>query len=159
MNDQDQTYTLGESLPYLLNRLGVRMGDLFAERIAPLGLTIPMYRVLAALLERPDQKLSELSAATTVEISTMSRLIGQMVDRDLVTRQRFPGDERTVRINLTPAGEALARDVREEAKHYEFVAMSALNEDEVAWFKESLNRVYDALDQLEAELKTPRAQR
>ena len=152
---QKESYTLGESLPYLLNRLGVRMGNLFAKRIASLGLTVPMYRVLAALLERGDRKLNELSAATTVELSTMSRLVGQMASAGLLTRRRLPNDERTVQINLTPDGRALAEQVRAEAMQYEHVAVSVLNPGEVDKFRSSLKRIYEALDQLEEELSTP----
>src|SRR5579859_989617 len=42
-------YKLTESVPYLLNRVGVRMGELFSRRIASHGVSLPMYRVMAAL--------------------------------------------------------------------------------------------------------------
>jgi len=45
-------YRLSNSFPYLLNRVGVRMGELFSRRIASFGVTLPMYRVLAALWEK-----------------------------------------------------------------------------------------------------------
>jgi hypothetical protein len=45
-------YRLSNSLPYLLARVGIRMGDLFARVIKKHGLTIPMYRVLVALAEQ-----------------------------------------------------------------------------------------------------------
>ncbi|MEN3385408.1 MAG: MarR family transcriptional regulator, organic hydroperoxide resistance regulator, partial [Hyphomicrobiales bacterium] len=45
-------YRLSNSFPYLLNRVGVRMGELFSRRIAPFGVTLPMYRVMAALWEK-----------------------------------------------------------------------------------------------------------
>ncbi len=67
-------YRLSNSFPYLLNRVGVRMGELFSRRIAPFGVTLPMYRVMAALWENGDQRLSDLSTVTTTEISTLSRL-------------------------------------------------------------------------------------
>ena len=45
-------YRFSNSLPYLLARLGVRMGDLFSRVIRHEKLTLPMYRVLAALSEQ-----------------------------------------------------------------------------------------------------------
>ena len=42
-------YRLSNSLPYLLARLGVRMGELFVRVVRKEGLTLPMYRVLASL--------------------------------------------------------------------------------------------------------------
>jgi DNA-binding MarR family transcriptional regulator len=145
-------YRLTTSMPYLLNRLGVRLGTLFSRRIAPYGLSLPMYRVLAALSELADQKLGDLSTMTTIDLSTMSRLIGAMVKMGLVTRVRLPTDERTVRINLTPKGADFAVKLMREAQHYEEVAISSLNSSAISKFKADLIRIYDSLDVLESEL-------
>lgn len=145
-------YRLSTSIPYLLNRLGVRLGALFTQRIAAYDLTLPMYRVLAALSEQPNRKLNELSAMTTIEMSTMSRLIGTMVTRGLVSRVRLPEDERTVRINLTEKGAGLAATLSREAQHYEDVAISTLRSREVDRLRADIVRIYDALDILEVEL-------
>ena len=139
-------------MPYLLARLGVRMGSLFSQRLAAYDLTLPMYRVLAALSEKPGQKLGDLSAITTVELSTMSRLIGTMASRDLVSRHRPAGNERAVQIDLTDHGAEMAVLLRAEAEHYEEVAVSAMKPSEVERFKRTLTHIYDSLDVLENEL-------
>jgi DNA-binding MarR family transcriptional regulator len=145
-------YRLTTSMPYLLNRLGVRLGALFSRRISPYGLTLPMYRVLAALSEVANQRLGDLSTMTTIDLSTMSRLIGARVRMGLVSRVRLPTDERTVRINLTPKGNELAIKLMREAQHYEEVAISSLNSSAISKLKAELVRIYDALDVLEGEL-------
>ena len=104
-------YRLSTSFPYLLNRVGVRMGELFARRIASFGVTLPMYRVMAALWESGDQRLSDLSTVTTTEISTLSRLIGEMKRKGLVTRSRLADNGRTVAINLTAKGKSLVEEL------------------------------------------------
>ncbi len=153
-------YKLSTAMPFLLARLGVRMGELFSRRLEAYGLTLPMYRVLAALSEKPDQKLSELSAATAVEMSTMSRLVGLMVSRGLVSRHRPPGNERTVQIANTPHGTEIAALLRVEAEHYEEVAISTIKPGEVERMKRTLAKIYDSLDVLEDELSSnaPRAE-
>ncbi len=145
-------YKLTTSMPFLLARLGVRMGSLFSQRLAAYDLTLPMYRVLAALSERPGQKLGELSAMTTVELSTMSRMVGAMAARGLVSRHRQPDNERTVQIDLTERGAEMAALLRTEAEHYEEVAVSTLKASEIDRFKRTLTRIYDSLDVLESEL-------
>ena len=145
-------YKLTTSMPFLLARLGMRLGSLFSQRLAAYDLTLPMYRVLAALSEKPDQKLGELSAMTTVELSTMSRLVGAMAARRLVSRHRPPSNERTVIINLTEHGKAMAELLRQEAEHYEEVAVSPLRPAEIDRLKRVLIRIYDSLDVLEIEL-------
>ena len=104
-------YKFTNSFPYLLNRVGVRIAELFDERIAMYGVTMPMYRVLAALRERPDQRLSDLSNMTTIEISTLSRLVGTMKRKGLVSRRRPEDNGRTVAINLTAKGRGLVDEL------------------------------------------------
>ena len=65
-------YRLSDAFPYLLNRVGVRMGELFSRRLEPYGVTLPMYRVMATLWEKGNQRLGELSEVTSIELSTLS---------------------------------------------------------------------------------------
>lgn len=145
-------YRLTTSLPYLLNRVGVRVGELFSRRIESYGLTLAMYRVLASLAEQPGQRLGDLAEMTSIELSTMSRLVGSMVTRKLVTRKRLPNNERTVAINLTVEGRRLADILMQEAQHYEDVAVSHLSAGDVVKLKHLLNEVYASTAVLEAEL-------
>lgn len=148
------TYSLTDSLAHLLNRAGARTGDLFGRRLAPFGITVPMHRVLAALLERNDQRLSDLAAMTSIEVSTLSRLVGAMAQRGLISRERMEGDGRTVTISLTEAGGTLARRLIPLAIHHEQVSLQDLSPDVVARLKHQLIAIHDNLDALEDELAT-----
>jgi DNA-binding MarR family transcriptional regulator len=145
-------YKLTDSFPYLLNRVGVRMGELFARRIQHYDLTVPMYRVLSALREMPDQRLNDLAKMTTIEISTLSRLIGTLGTRGLVSRSRLKNNARTVEINLTDAGVSLIDEVMPIAKHFEEVAISQLSGKELRLIKRALIDVYERLDEIEEEM-------
>jgi DNA-binding MarR family transcriptional regulator len=146
-------YRLTKSFPYLLNRVGVRMGELFVRRIASYDVTLPMYRVLASLWETGDRRLGDLAAATTVEVSTLSRLIGEMKRKGLVSRRRCADNERTVAINLTAKGRALAEELMPIAQHFEDVAVRDFSADEVARIKTVLSTVYSNLDVIEPEIE------
>ncbi|MBW8910474.1 MAG: winged helix-turn-helix transcriptional regulator, partial [Sphingomonas sp.] len=89
---------------------------------------------------------------TSIELSTMSRLISTMVGRGLVTRERLPNNDRTVSIDLTPEGRRLAAILIKEAQHYEDVAVSHFSEGDVERLKSLLREVYAATDILEGEL-------
>ncbi|TKC87927.1 MarR family transcriptional regulator [Trinickia terrae] len=147
-------YKLTDSFPYVLNRVGVRMGDLFSRRIASYGVTLPMYRVMAALHEVPDQRLNDLSEMTTIELSTLSRLIGAMERDELVSRSRLENNARTVAINLTDRGEALFAELMPIAQHFEQVAVGGLSAAQLKQLKNMLAGVYQRLDALEQELDT-----
>ena len=144
-------YRFTGSLPYLLNRVGVRMGELFSRELAEHGLTLSMYRVLACLSERGDQRLSELSAMTTVEMTTLSRLVSAMHRRGLVSRRRPDDNLRTVQIALTTVGRDLAAIMMPRAAHYETVAMQGLTPGAVAALKTTLAMVFDNLGELEPQ--------
>lgn len=145
-------YKLTDSFPYLLNRVGVRMGELFSRRIASYGVTLPMYRVMAALWETPGQRLNDLAQMTTVELSTLSRLVGTMEKMKLVSRSRLENNARTVAITLTDAGRALVEELMPIAQHFEQIAVSKLSPSALKALKKTLTDIYVLLDTLEEEL-------
>jgi DNA-binding MarR family transcriptional regulator len=54
-------YRLTEAFPYLVTRVGVRMGELISRRLERYGLTLPMYRVMAALWRRCGSAVDSVS--------------------------------------------------------------------------------------------------
>ncbi|MGO8911119.1 MAG: MarR family winged helix-turn-helix transcriptional regulator [Bradyrhizobium sp.] len=150
-------YRLSNSFPYLLTRVGVRMGELFSRRIAPFGVTLPMYRVMAALWENGDQRLRDLATVTTTEISTLSRLIGEMKRKGLVTRSRLEDNGRTVAINLTSKGRLLVEELMPIAIHFESVAVSKFPDEEVSRLKVVFREIYESLGSIEPEIEATKA--
>ena len=153
MSEPKTLYRLSNSFPYLLNRVGVRMGELFSRRIAPYGVTLPMYRVMAALWETGDQRLSDLAAVTTTEMSTMSRLISAMKRKGLVTRSRLEDNARTVAINLTSKGQSLVEELMPIAVHFEEVAVANYTESEISRLKVVFREIYQSLGSIEPEIE------
>jgi len=133
------------------------MGELFSRRIAPFGVTLPMYRVMAALWESGDQRLSDLATVTTAEISTLSRLVGEMKRKGLVTRSRLADNGRTVAINLTAKGKSLVEQLMPIAVHFEDVAVSGFSEAEVSRLKVVFQDIYQSLGSIEPEIAITKA--
>jgi MarR family transcriptional regulator, organic hydroperoxide resistance regulator len=152
-------YRLTNSLPYLLNRAGVRMGELFTRRIAGYDVTLPMYRVMAALKEKGDQRLGDLAFMTSIEISTLSRLIGAMKRKGLVSRKRLEDNARTVAINLTAKGKTLVEELIPIAMHFEEVAIRGFEKNGVSDLKTTLEQIYTSLGAIELEIADIEAQR
>ncbi|HEV2677401.1 MAG TPA: MarR family transcriptional regulator [Aliidongia sp.] len=146
-------YRPSRALPYLLARLGVRMGELFARELKRDDLTLPMYRVLAFLAEENGvQRLGDLAVLTVMEMSTLSRLVATMQRRGLVTRVRPENDQRSLHVGLTDAGKVLVTRLQPRAHYYEQVATGALSAAEIDALKATLNVIYQNVDMLEAEL-------
>ena len=112
-------YWFTDSLPYLLNRAGVALGETFSKRIARYDVTLPMYRVLAILRQTGPKSLGELSSLVSVEMSTLSRMIGAMAKAGQVTRIRPPENGRVVSIEITAKGAALADELMQIAMQFE----------------------------------------
>jgi len=135
------------------------MGELFSRRIAGYGVTLPMYRVMAALWEKADQRLGDLAAMTSIEISTLSRLVGTMKRKGLVSRARLKDNARTVAINLTAKGKILVEELIPIAVHFEEVAVRGLPAKGVTDLKTTLEQIYLSLDSIEPEIEEADAQR
>jgi DNA-binding MarR family transcriptional regulator len=114
--------------------------------------TLPMYRVMAALWEIPGQRLNDLADMTTIELSTLSRLIGTMEKMKLVSRSRLENNARTVAISLTDEGGKLLSELMPIAQHFEQVAVSKLSPTALKALKKTLSDIYDLLDTIEEEL-------
>lgn len=145
-------FDLTQFLPYLINRTGVRIATAFTEVLRRYGITLQMWRVLAALDHADGQRISDLAALTSIDVSTLSRLIDAMQDKRLVERRRSNGgDARVVTVHAAAPGHALTAKLIPLARHYEEVALRGFTAEEEAALKVMLVRVYRNIDALEEE--------
>jgi DNA-binding MarR family transcriptional regulator len=75
--------------------------------LEPLGLTHPQYLVMLALWQGPTRTLRALAETLRLDPGTLSPLVKRLEAQGLVSRRRGSADERTLAIELTPAGAAL----------------------------------------------------
>ena len=140
---------LDSYLPYLLNRAGARIAAAFSEEVRPLGATLQMWRVLAALRERDGRRMGDLSETTSIEVSTLTRLVDNMEKKGLVARRRDAGDARVVMLHVTAAGRRLTQRILPIAERYESVALAGFNAAEAEILKAALRRLYVNMEALE----------
>lgn len=133
---------LNSYLPYLLNRAGARIAASFSAEVRPLGATLQMWRVLAALRERDGRRMGDLSETTSIEVSTLTRLVDAMEKKGLVARRRDAGDARAVALHVTPAGRRLTRRLLPIAERYERLALDGFSAAETRAVKTALRRLY-----------------
>lgn len=141
---------LDDYVPYLLNRAGARIAASFSEEVRSLGITLPMWRALAALTDRDGQTVGELSSRTSIEISTLSRVLDGLQRRKLVERKRAEDDGRVVTLRLTASGRTMVRRVIPIAERYERVAIVGLSPRDIATLKRLLRTLYVNMDGLAA---------
>lgn len=144
-------FDLGQYLPYLVNRAGVRLAVNFARDLHRHGVGLQEWRVLAALGAHGPQRLSDLASLTSIDLSTLSRLVGRMARARLVERGRVNGDRREVQVKLAPKGRATTRAIIPMARRYERLALGGFSQDEARTLKRLLVRLYSNLDGLEGD--------
>ncbi|SNT31138.1 transcriptional regulator, MarR family [Noviherbaspirillum humi] len=143
-----QDYSLENALPYLLNRAGVRIGESFSIEIQKFNITLPMWRVLASLLHENGQRMTQLAEHTSIDISTLSRLVGTLEKKELVKRKPSLEDRRSVTVVLTKSGKNLAVQVAPLADLYERIALTNISLEEAVLLKQLLRKIYTNISSL-----------
>lgn len=134
---------LEDYLPYLVNRVGAALVERFSrEALGKHGLGIDMWRVLAALADNGGQRQIDVAAATSIEASTVSRIVTRMVRAGLVTRSRSETSSREVVVQLSPKGRALVRRLIPVALRLEREAAAGIPPKQLQAVKAALRAVY-----------------
>jgi MarR family transcriptional regulator, organic hydroperoxide resistance regulator len=113
---------LNTFVPYLLNRVGIRIAMEIARELLPEQISYSSWRVLFTLAYVGSQQMVELAALANFEISTLSRVVAGL-ERDGLLK-RVDGESRNRGIALTPRGAKLIERLSPIALKYEAAALS-----------------------------------
>ena len=110
---------------YACSREMVKRYKPYLERI---GLTYTQYITMIVLWESRSVTAKELGQRLYLDSGTLTPLLKRMEAKGLITRQRDPVDERSLRVTITEAGEEL----KEQAKEipYHMAACTCLSNEE-----------------------------
>ena len=137
---------LDDYLPYLVNRLGVALSARFAkDTLARRSLSIEMWRVLAVLSSQGEHRHADLGVMTSIDISTLSRMVSRLVRLGLVQRTGSTNDKRAVTVALTAKGGAVVATLIPIALAYERHATAGVPAPELALLKQALRRMHGNL--------------
>src|ERR671932_761511 len=125
-----------EFLPDLLARASHAVVQGFAEVLRRRGASLPVWRVLAALLAHPGHTVTGLAEACLLQQPTMTKLLDRMVRYGLVQRTQDGRDRRVVRVALTDRGEAIAQDLIKAARQHEASVLARQPPEEAAILKD-----------------------
>ena len=135
---------LANYLPYLVNRLGSALVENFtATALAQHNLNIDAWRVMAVLANRGKQRQIDLADMTSIEVSTLSRLITRMVKMGLVTRRRSENSNREVVVDLAAKGRGLVNRIIPLAHRLETSAGAGIPASDLAVVKRVLRRMFE----------------
>jgi DNA-binding MarR family transcriptional regulator len=133
-------------LPYLVNRVGSALAGRFStDALTKAGLSIASWRVLAVLSGNGALRQTDLAEKTSIEVSTLSRLITRLMRDGLVQRSRSRSDSREVSVGLTRRGRTLLARLIPVANGLQSEATRGLPRRDVAVLKRALTKMHGNL--------------
>jgi DNA-binding MarR family transcriptional regulator len=105
--------------------------------------------VLMSVANRPSVGVTEVADDLRLAPNTVSTLVRQLVDRDLVVRSTDPADRRAARLDITPAARARIeahRDRRAETMERALAQLEPAQREVLAVAVPLLHRLTDALE-------------
>lgn len=134
-------------LLYLMASASEHASAQFHAIVRANGLKVPEWRVLACLYDCDGMMVTDLAERALMEQSRMTKVVDQMVKRELVRRKTDSKDKRKVRVHLTRTGETVARNLVDEANRHEKELMSDLADTDAARIKAVLKALLNRLSQ------------
>ncbi len=152
--------SLADYLPYLVNRVGSIIADQFnAETLAPHRLSVANWRVLAVLAANGRQRQIDLAELTSIEASTLSRIVTRLARLGLVTRTRSaPATVKSPWRCRRRAARSLLVLYRPAAR-FEADANAGISPEELAVVKRCLRRMYANMTNRSAAARNARPKR
>jgi len=128
-------------LPYLLARASFLVSREFHEQLAPAGIDVPTWRVLATLSDGAEMTIGDLAAIALLKQPTLTKIIDRMEAADLVRRTGGTEDRRQVLVTIAPAGRDLVTTLIPKALIHEAAVLGDYTAEE----KRLLKRVLTTL--------------
>jgi MarR family transcriptional regulator, organic hydroperoxide resistance regulator len=136
-------FDFSEYLPYLINRVGAALVvDFVQNALIHRQLSIAMWRVLAVLSNDGGQRQIDLAGKTSIDVSTLSRVVTRLVKMGLVTRTRSATNSREVVVRLTAKGMVVLAEAIPKAIAAEQLAIAGVPAKDLAVVRKSLRRMY-----------------
>lgn len=150
--DRD-TFDLSRFLPYLLDRLAGRMSeDLSALYAARAELATPDWRVLVWLHHAGPLSAQDIALRAHMDKATVSRAVGRLETRGLLSRELDPGDQRSRTLSLTRKGRGLLTRLLPQVQAWETSLLEPLSANERSQLSQLLGKLEGRLTALrEAE--------
>lgn len=148
-NTASPVLELERFLPYRLSVLSNRVSRAIAKRYAKtFNLTIPEWRVIAVLGQRPGLSAKEVAEATEMDKVAVSRAVARLVNAKRIEARVDAADARRQSLWLTPQGETLHKKIAPIAIGTETKLLSALSNSEANQLNALIDRLLDTAKRL-----------
>ncbi|MEV7465153.1 MULTISPECIES: MarR family winged helix-turn-helix transcriptional regulator [Streptomyces] len=136
---------LDHQVCFSLHAASRAFGGVYRDALKDLGLTYPQYLVMLVLWEHGPQPVKTIGERLRLDSGTLSPLLKRLETAGLVRRERSSEDERSVTVQLTPAGDELRTRALPVPRR--MLAATGLTIEELRTLQGLLGRVTSALDE------------
>ena len=133
-------------LLYLLAASSDAASSQFHEVVRSKGVRVPEWRVMACLKDQDGLMVTRLAEYALLEQSRLTRVIDQMDNKGLVTRNPGVDDRRKVTVHLTSKGKAVAQELVELAREHEKTILRLVDDTDAANLKPILQTLLRKLE-------------
>lgn len=134
-------FVVGDSMGFLVNRLGRVFAAALQQRLEPLGLSIGAFPVLLALWAEDGRSQREIAQSLPLDETTLVRTLDRMARDGLVTRARDTADRRRVLIHLTDKARALKEPATAAADAVNAQALAGVEAEEAEAARRIMRRM------------------
>lgn len=138
--DNKESHYLRELIRVLVRNLGI----LEKSEATCCGTTVSQCHAIVEIGRSTDISLNELAELLSLDKSTMSRTINNLVESNLVVRELHPEDRRYVTIKLTDEGMKVFENIESSMEQYYQSVFSSIPEDKRDQVLESLQLIINA---------------
>ncbi|XVE34001.1 MarR family winged helix-turn-helix transcriptional regulator [Wukongibacter baidiensis] len=139
-------YTNVNTLRELIRILVRNLGILEKDGASCCGITIAQCHALVEIGRACKITLNDLASILTLDKSTTSRTINNLVNQGLVERETDESDRRYVKIQLTEQGNEVFVTIEKNMDQYYSNIFKSLPKDKESQVLESLNLLLDAIN-------------
>jgi len=124
---------------HLINKYRHRFFD---ERLKDLPIKYPEFPYLIKLSEEKKMKMNHLKDSLPFHKSHMTRAIQSLEDLHFIEKEVDQDDQRGYVVSITPEGEKIAQVLRQSAKDWEELTLSALSQEEIEIVSRIQEKIY-----------------
>jgi DNA-binding MarR family transcriptional regulator len=130
-----------DSISYLLSKLTTAHRNLLEKSVQEIGLHSGQAFILLELWKRDKQRQVDLAERLNLAAPTVNKILGGMLEADLVTRERFDNDARSTRIVLTAKGKNVRPLLEQKWAEVETQTILGLTDTEALILKQLLAKL------------------
>ncbi|RED49894.1 MarR family winged helix-turn-helix transcriptional regulator [Aestuariispira insulae] len=149
MPDKTEELHLENFLPYRLsildNRVSQALSGIYQERF---GLSIPEWRVMAILGRHAPLSSNQVADRGSMDKAKVSRAVARLLERDLISRETDPRDNRLLILKLSSKGRRIYAKISPLALGWEKALIGCLEPEEAEILDRIIDKLHRQVDQL-----------